>query len=72
MSFYDLPAGIFNTLLSLWDTILETYIKVFSWVGDKTITIGSYSFSLSSIFFGGGLLAFASWRISLYFIDKLS
>ena len=72
MSFYDLPKGIFNTLLQLWESILETFIEVLAWFGDKSITIGSYSFNLTSVFFGGGLFVYASWRITLLVIDKLT
>ena len=63
MSFYDLPSGIFNTLLALWETIVETFIEVVSFCSQATIAMGDNEFNFFVIFFGGGLTVYFTFVI---------
>lgn len=63
-TFVELPPGIFNFLFTLWYGIRETYFDLVSWIVEHTVTIGTETLSLFSIFFGVGLSVYLVYRLA--------
>lgn len=54
ISVADLPGGIFKSLLVLWETFFNTYVGIFSWMGETAF--GDHG-TVLSVLVGTGITA---------------
>lgn len=58
-----LPEGVFKFLMNLADLARRTFFNVVEYASDDLVTIGSSSFSLIEVFFGGGLTVYIGYSL---------
>lgn len=58
MHYYDLPSGLFQMLISIWESVLETFIEIYAFLGDLSVQMESGPVSVISLLLGSGLVLY--------------